>query len=180
MKKILTIGLIGLVLSGVGISTAENTAADAIYLRSEMQSVQSVLSDNIDRFEHLQKMLENNGKSNKSYDEHKNIWMSTILAINAIESICEYENDLLTLFMDLKVFRRAHYFDLRTKSIDASIQQIAIMSEHIKTNHKLMPPDLAELHLYDKLKNNIDSSIEMLRKSKDLILQIRSQESARR
>jgi hypothetical protein len=36
-----------------------------------------------------------------------------------------------------------------------------------------MPPDLAELHLYEKLTKNIDSSIDLLKSGKDLILQLK-------
>jgi hypothetical protein len=38
-----------------------------------------------------------------------------------------------------------------------------------------MPPDLAERQLYDKLKKNIDSSIDLLGKSKDLIMQLKKE-----
>jgi len=180
MKKNVVMCLIGLfVFTAQGLH-AEETSPELLYIQSELQSILSVLSDNIDRFAHLQKMLENSGKNNKSYDEHKNIWMSTTLAINAISSVCEYENDLLTLFMDLKKFRRAHYFEVRTRSLETSIKQITIMSEQIQINHKLMPPDLAELHLFDKLKKNIDSSIDLLNKSKMLILQLKLLESVKK
>jgi hypothetical protein len=47
------------------------------------------------------------------------------------------------------------------------------MSEQIQINNKLMPPDLAERQLYDNLKKNIDSSIDLLEKSKDLIIRLK-------
>ena len=37
----------------------------------------------------------------------------------------------------------------------------------------LMPPDLAERHLYQKLTKNIDSTINLLNSAKDLILQLK-------
>ena len=120
-------------------------------------------------------MLENTGKDDKNYDEHKNIWISTTLAIKAISFVCEYENDLLTLFMDLKEKRRVHYFDVRIRSLETSIKQTIIMSEQIQISNKLMPPDFAERQLYDKLKKNIDSSIDLLEKSKDLIIQLKNE-----
>jgi hypothetical protein len=152
---------------------AQKSSLDELYIKTEIQTVLSGLSDNLDRFEHLRERLGSSGKDNKSYDEHKNIWMSTILAIQAISSICAYENDLLTLLMDLKEHRRVHYLDVRIKSLETSIQQITIMSEQIRINHRLMPPDLAELHLYDKLTKNIDSTIDLLKSGKDLILQLK-------
>jgi len=173
MKKNCTILLISLIVFSAQIINAQKSSLDELYIKSEIQTILSGLSDNLDRFEHLEKRLGSSGKDNKSYDEHKNIWMSTILAIHAISSICEYENDLLTLLMDLKEHRRVHYLDVRIKSLETSIKQITIMSEQIRINHRLMPPDLAELHLYEKLTKNIDSSIDLLKSGKELILQLK-------
>jgi len=179
MKKKCPIWLITLLISLIVFSTqilnAQPSSPDELYIKSEIQTILSTLSDNLNRFEYLQKMLENTGKDDKNYDEHKNIWISTTLAISAISSVCEYENDLLTLFMDLKKKRRAHYFDVRIRSLETSIKQITIMSEQIQINNKLMPPNLAEHQLYDKLKKNIDSSIDLLEKSKNHVSSLRSQ-----
>jgi hypothetical protein len=173
MKKICTILLISLIVLSAQIMNAQKASLDELYIKSEIQTILSGLSDNLSRFEHLQKRLESTGKENKSYDEYKNIWMSTILAIQAISSICEYEYDLLTLFLDLKEHRQVHYIDVRVKSMETSVQEMAIMSEQIRINNRLMPPDLAELHLYEKLKKNIDSSVDLLKSGKDLILQLK-------
>ena len=177
MKKKCPAFLIGLLISLIVFSTqilnAQTSSPDELYIKSEIQTILSMLSDNLNRFEYLQKMFENTGKDDKNYDEYKNIWISTTLAINAIASVCEYENDLLTLFMDLRKKRRVHYFDVRIRSLETSIKQITIMSEQIQINNKLMPPDLAERQLYDNLKKNIDSSIDLLEKSKDLIIKLK-------
>jgi len=165
--------LISLIVFSTQILNAQTSSPDEFYIKSEIQTILSTLSDNLNRFEYLQKMLENTGKDDKNYDEHKNIWISTTLAINAIASVCEYENDLLTLFMDLKEKRRTHYFAVRIRSLETSIKQISIMSEQIQINNKLMPPDLAERQLYDNLKKNIDSSIDLLEKSKGLIIKLK-------
>ncbi|MFZ0483142.1 MAG: hypothetical protein WAL93_07125 [Desulfobacterales bacterium] len=165
--------LISLIVFSTQILNAQTSSPDELYIKSEIQTILSTLSDNLNRFEYLQKMFENTGKDDKNYDEYKNIWISTTLASNAIASVCEYENDLLTLFMDLKEKRRVHYFDVRIRSLETSIKQISIMSEQIQINNKLMPPDLAERQLYDNLKKNIDSSIDLLEKSKDLIIRLK-------
>jgi ABC-type uncharacterized transport system permease subunit len=180
MKKIFVAGLIVFVILAPRVLRAGDISPEVLYIHSELQSVLNVLSDNIDRFEHLQKMLEDTGKDNESYDENKNIWMSTILAIGAISSVCEYENSLLTLFLDLRKSRRAHYFEVRSRSLENSIQQITVMREQIQINHALMPPDLADLHLFENLKKNIDSSIDLLKKSKELIRQLKPLESAQK
>jgi len=173
LKTIRIIAVFSLVVLTVPISGAAKNATDTLYVQSEIQTILSGLSDNLNRFEHLQKMLESTGKDNKSYDEYKNIWLSTILAVQAISSICEYEYELLTLFLDLKEHRRVHYIDVRIKSLETSVQQMAIMSEQIRINHRLMPPGLAELHLYEKLTKNIDSSVGLLKSARDLILQLK-------
>ncbi len=160
---------------GAQMLNAQTSFSDEFYIKSEIQTLLSTLSDNLNRFEYLQEMLENTGKDDKNYDEHKNIWISTTLAIKAISFVCEYENDLLTLFMDLKEKRRVHYFDVRIRSLETSIKQTIIMSEQIQISNKLMPPDFAERQLYDKLKKNIDSSIDLLEKSKDLIIQLKNE-----
>ena len=165
--------LISLIVFSTQILNAQTSSPDELYIKSEIQTILSTLSDNLNRFEYLQKMFENTGKDDKNYDEYKNIWISTTLASNAIASVCEYENDLLTLFMDLKEKRRVHYFDVRIRSLETSIKQISIMSEQIQINNKLMPPDLAERQLYDNLKKNIDSSIDLLEKSKELIIRLK-------
>ena len=76
--------------------------------------------------------------------------------------------------MDLRKSRRAYYFDVRIKSLENSILQIRIMAEQIRINHQLMPPDLAELHLFDRLNKNIDSTIALLKDSKDLLVQLKN------
>ena len=173
MKKIFITGIVGLIVFSSQTLNAEKNKTDKLYIQSEIQTILSGLSDNLNRFEYIQGKLEGSGKNNKSYDEYKNIWLSTILAIQAISSICEYENNLLTLLMDLKKDRQFHYIDIRVKSLETSIQQITIMSEQIRINHQLMPPDLAEIHLFDRLKKNINSSIDLLKNAKDLILQLK-------
>ena len=173
MKRIFIISILGFMLLTAQAWGTEKQATDKLYIQSEIQTILSGLSDNLNRFEHLQKMLESTGKDNKSYDEHKNIWLSTILAIQALSSICEYEYDLLTLLMDLKEHRQVHYLDVRVKSMETSVQQITIMAEQIRINHRLMPPDLAEIHLYKKLTKNIDSTIDLLKSGQDLISQLK-------
>ncbi|MBL6972099.1 MAG: hypothetical protein ISR63_08220 [Desulfobacterales bacterium] len=174
MKKRCSPWVLLLVLFASQAGFAGKNSIDDPYIQSELQTILSGLSDNLNRFEHLQQKLQSSVKDNESYNEHKNIWLSTILAISAISSICEYENDLLVLFMDLRKSRRAHYFDVRIKSLDNSIQEITVMADQIRINHQLMPPDLAELHLFDRLKKNIDATINLLKDSKDLLIQLKT------
>ena len=174
MKRIYMITLLSIVILTAQVRGGDKNVKDVLYTQSEIQTILSGLSDNLNRFEYLQKLLDDTGKNNKIYDEYKNIWLSTLIAIQAISAICEYENDLLSLLMDLKEQRRVHYIALRIKSFEISIQQIAIMSEQIRINHRLMPPDLAEIHLYEKLSKNINSTINLLKRGKVLIAQLKN------
>ena len=137
--------------------------------KPEIQRILSNLSSNLDQFEYLQKKLETSGKNNTSYDENKNIWLSSVLAVQAISSICENEQDLLNLFWDLKSSRRMNYIDVRIRSLDTSIRQLNIMMEQIRINHKLLPPDLAEIDMFNGLKIRVNSTIDLLRSSIALI-----------
>lgn len=99
--------LISLIVFSSQILNAQTSSPNELYVKSEIQTILSTLSDNLNRFEYLQKLFENTGKDDKNYDEYKNIWISTTLAINAIASVCEYENELLTLPPDEPVVMTA-------------------------------------------------------------------------
>ena len=143
-------------------------------LKLEVQSVLADLADNLDRFELFQKQLEASGRNSKGYDENKNVWLSTVLAVQALSSICENEQDLLHLFWDLKKHRRSNYYDVRIKSLTTSIAQARAMLEQIRINHRLLPPDLSEIDLFSKINENANATIELLEKSILLINKIQS------
>ena len=66
MKRFFFIGILGFILLTSQVWGAEKKATDTLNIQSEIQTVLSGLSDNLNRFEHLQKMLESTGKDNKS------------------------------------------------------------------------------------------------------------------
>lgn len=148
---------------------AKKAGQNKLDVKLKMESILSGLSRNLDQFEQMQKRLETSGVNNASYDENKNIWLSTVLAVQAIASICENEQDLLHLFWDLKKARRDQFITIRIKSLETSIQQITTMMEQIRINHRLLPPDLAEIDLFNRLQKNANSTIELLRSSIVLI-----------
>ena len=146
-------------------------------LKLEVQSVLADLADNLDRFELFQKQLEASGRNSRGYDENKNIWLSTVLAVQALSSICENEQDLLHLFWDLKKHRRSNYYAVRIKSLNTSIAQAGTMLEQIGINHRLLPPDLSEIDLFSKINKNASATIELLEKSILLIHRLQSIQS---
>ncbi len=138
-------------------------------VKAEVQSSLTNLSHYLDQFELFQKKLDASGQNHRSYDENKNIWISTVLAVQAISSICENEQDLLNLFWDLRKSRRVQYVNIRIRSLETSIQQIHNMMEQIRINHRLLPPDLAEIHLLNKIAKNAEATIALFQSSIALI-----------
>ena len=155
----------------IGAKTGDQIEPNA---KLEVQSILLDLSQNLDQFELFQKKLEASGQNHKSYDENKNIWISTVLAVQAIASICENEQDLLNLFWDLRKSRRVQYVTIRIRSLETSIQQIQNMMEQIRINHRLLPPGLAEIHLFNKITNRAESTIALFQASIALIDKHRS------
>ncbi len=92
-----------------------------------------------------------------------------MLSLSAIGAICEYENDLLTLYMELKEKNRKHFYDVRRMSLETSIQQITIMNRQIEINHALITHVAKEQKFISAEKELILSSISLLRQSLDVI-----------
>ena len=177
MKRIfLILFILSIVFSTSSIS-AQPASQDEQDIKREVQSILSDLADNLNQFELFQKKLEASGENNRGYDENKNIWLSTVLAVQALSSICENEQDLLHLFWDLKKHRRSAYYDVRIKSLNTSITQIMIMLDQIRINHALLSPGLAEIDLFAKINENAGATAELFEKSILLIKKMRSIQS---
>jgi hypothetical protein len=145
---------------------------------AQLEQVTAALSDTIDRFDHLQDELMNLGRANERYSEQKNIWLSSVLTVAAISAVCEYEADLTTLFMDLKEKNRRHYFDVRIKSLETSIQQVNIMIEQIGINHSLITHSPDEMPLVEREKRLVTGARDLLNRGLELMLQWRQMSRA--
>ena len=174
MKHICLILFLVSIMASPNSIRAQQSSHDEHELKLEVQSILSDLSDILNKFELFQKKLEASGKINSGYDENKNIWLSTVLAVQALASICENEQDLLHLFWDLKKHRRSKYYDARIRSLNTSIQHITIMLDQIRINHALLPPDLSEIDLFSKISENARATVELFEKSIFLIKKARS------
>jgi hypothetical protein len=157
----------GLLFSATAFS--ENPPATFAQAQEQMDQITTSLSRNIDLFEDIRHRLMDLGQANANYDEQKNIWLSAMLSLAAIGAICEYENDLLTLFMELKEKNRKHFYDVRRMSLETSIEQITIMNRQIEINHALITHVAKEQKFINAEKDLILSSISLLRKSLDVI-----------
>jgi hypothetical protein len=125
----------------------------------------------IDQFENIQSNLDESGRANADYNEQKNIFLSSILGIGAISAICEYERDLLTLFLDMREQNRMKYQEVRIESLEASIKQIDIMHKQIQINRSILPPEFFAKPLLEKETEMILSAIDLLKRC---ITQLRS------
>jgi hypothetical protein len=109
------------------------------------------------------------GQAYANNDEQKNIWLSAMLSLSAIGAICEYENDLLTLFMKLKDKNRKYFYEVRRLSLETSIQKFSIMTRQIEITHSLIHHSMKEQKLIDTEKDLILSSTGLLRRSISII-----------
>ena len=151
------------------VALSAESPANLAEVQQKMDDITTALSRNINLFEGIRDRLAGLGQANANYDEQKNIWLSSFLTLSAISAICEYENDLLTLFMELKEKNRGHFYEVRMMSLETSIQQIAIMNRQIEINHRLITHEAQEKKLIDTEKKLILSSSDLLQKSLALI-----------
>lgn len=153
----------------------QNPPANFTAVQAEMDGILEALGSNIDRFEAIKNRLMDLGRANADYDEQKNIWLSSNLTLAAISAICQYENDLLTLFMDLREKNRRHYDAVRVESLETSIRQITIMYRQMQINNGLITPGKAEQKIIETENGLIESSLDLLKRSLDLIRSLEGQ-----
>jgi len=150
-------------------SLSQKKPHETLAILKKADAILAALSDNIDRLENIQNDLEKMSIANENYNEQKNIWLSSVLSISTIKSICEYEHALLTLFMDLRGKNRSRYYDVRHRSLATSAQQINIMYEQIKINHALISHDSSERYIIEKEKYTIQTTLDLFKQSIDLV-----------
>ena len=148
-------------------STANNLLAQEkpvrfSYIRSSLEEVVSKLSSNIKAFEDILVKMDESAKANQNYNEQKNIFLSSQLAITTITSILQYNRDLLVLFGDMKEKNRKKFYEVRIESLETSIKQINIMHKQIQINYTISPPDFFEQASANVERKVIMSSIASL------------------
>lgn len=137
---------------------------------SDFQEVLIQLSSAQTRFDVLLKHLDDSREANSAYDEYKNVWLATTVAISAAAAICEYETDQLTLFLELKEIRRRHYAGVRTASLENSVRQMRLMMDQIAISEGLFPAKLEQRELMSQIRQQMTSVIDYLEKSRALVL----------
>jgi hypothetical protein len=133
-------------------------------IRPELESVTEQLSAHINLFEDILNKMDASAKANQRYNEQKNIFLSSQLAITTIVAILEYNRDLMVLFGDLKDENRKKFYGIRIESLETSVKQIKNMYKQILINYTIFPSDFFEQALVNAERRTIMSSIASLEK----------------
>ena len=162
MKKIITFVLLMSVSLIPQSLVAKNSPTKFTDILPKLENILLDLSSNGDRFENILSTMNTTGKANQSYTQQKNIFLSSVLAISTISAICEYERDLMTLFIDLREKNRQKYFDVRIESLEIAVKQINTMYKQIQINYTILPQNYFEAPLVRKEQLTIQSTVDLL------------------
>ncbi len=169
MKKIPGVIILFFIIAVQSVLAAQSQPVRFTDIQPELEANLAALSDNVDEFEAIQRAMEASSKANENYNQQKNIFLSSMLAISTISAVCEYETDLLTLFIDLKEKNRSKYYDVRVKSLETSVVQIENMYRQIQINYTIFPPHFFEAPLVRNERLAILSAISRLNRCSELL-----------
>jgi hypothetical protein len=141
MRKALCALTCLIIVLGPGVLIGGEKAVRFSDVQSDLDSEIAKLSAHINMFEYVLNKMDVSARANQNYDEQKNIFLSSQLAITTITAILEYNRDLLVLFGDLKEKNRNKYYQVRIESLETSINQINNMHNQIQINYKILSPD---------------------------------------
>ena len=153
-------------------ATAWSSPTEFAEIRPELEAILSDLSTNLDAFDDLQLNMDKSAKANTNYNQQKNIFLSSMLAITTISAVCQYERDLLTLFIDLRAKNRVKFYDVRIQSLENSVRQIENMHRQIQINYTIFPPNFFEAPLIRKERLTIQSSLSLLNRCREILLSV--------
>ncbi len=169
MKKILEVIILLLLLAAPPAPAAQSQPVRFSDIQPELEANLSALSGTIEQFEAIQRAMDASGKANENYNQQKNIFLSSMLAISTISTICEYETSLLTLFIDLKEKNRRKYYEVRIRSLETSVRQIETMYRQIQINYTIFPPNFFEAPLVRNERLAIEAAIKRLNRCSELL-----------
>ena len=170
-RNLLFIFLAGMLVFAPELPAQDNSAGFSD-VQPELENILASLSKNIDVLESIQQKMDASAKANENYNQQKNIFLSSTLAIATISAICEYERDLLTLFIDLREKNRNKFFDVRIESLETSARQIENMYRQIQINYTIFPANIFEAPLIRKERLSIESSITLLGRCRQLLISV--------
>ena len=141
---------------------AQNNSVKFSDILPQLEDILSNLSSNINQFENILNAMDSSGKANQDYTQQKNIFLSSVLAISTVSAICEYERDLMVLFIDLREKNRQKFYEVRIESLEEAVRQIHTMHKQIQINYTILPPNFFEAPLVRKERLTIESTIDLL------------------
>ena len=169
MKKILGVIILLFLIAVQNAPATQNQPVRFSDILPELEANLAALADNIEQFEAIQRAMDVSGKTNDNYTQQKNIFLSSLLAIATISAVCEYETDLLTLFIDLKEKNRSKYYGVRIKSLETSVMQIENMYQQIQINYTIFPPNFFEAPIVRNERLAIQTAIKRLKRCSELL-----------
>jgi len=174
MRKVLflLIGLAIVLIPALLLGTEKDVRFTDV--QPDLETAIARLSRHINIFEGVLNKMDASARANQNYNEQKNIFLSSQLAITTITAILEYNRDLLVLFGDLRAKNRKKFYEVRIESIETSIKQINNMHKQIQINYTILPPDFFEPALVNTERETILSSIASLETCIDLLKSVNS------
>ncbi len=169
MRKIITFALLMFVSLIPQPLSAQNNPVKFTDILPQLENILMDLSSNINQFENILSTMDTSAKANQNYNQQKNIFLSSVLAISTISTICEYERDLMTLFIDLREKNRQKFYDVRIESLETAVRQINTMQKQIQINYTILPPNFFEAPLVRKERITIQSTIDLMNQIIELL-----------
>ncbi|UCG09417.1 MAG: hypothetical protein JSV83_12440 [Desulfobacterales bacterium] len=169
MRKIITFALLMFVSLIPQPLSAQNNPVKFTDILPQLENILMDLSSNINQFENILSTMDTSAKANQNYNQQKNIFLSSVLAISTISTICEYERDLMTLFIDLREKNRQKFYDVRIESLETAVRQINTMQKQIQINYTILPPNFFESPLVRKERITIQSTIDLMNQIIELL-----------
>jgi hypothetical protein len=169
MKRALCLLVYSIVVLGSCIGSGKENPVRFADIRPDLESEIEKMSTYINIFEDVLNRMDASAKANQNYNEQKNIFLSSQLAIQTIMGILEYNRDLVVLFGDLREKNREKFFEVRIESLQSSINLIKNMHKQIQVNYSILPPDFFEQTLVNAEYRAITSSIAALEACVELL-----------
>lgn len=169
MKRVLCLLFYSILVLSSCIGSANENPVRFADIRPDLELEIEKVSTYINIFEDVLNRMDASAKANQNYNEQKNIFLSSQLAIQTIMGILEYNRDLVVLFGDLREKNREKFYEVRIESLESSINLINNMHKQIQINYAILPPDFFEQTLVNTEHKVIMSSIASLEACVELL-----------
>ena len=173
MKRVLCLLFYSILVLSSCIGSANENPVRFADIRPDLELEIEKVSTYINIFEDVLNRMDASAKANQNYNEQKNIFLSSQLAIQTIMGILEYNRDLVVLFGDLREKNREKFYEVRIESLESSINLINNMHKQIQINYAILPPDFFEQTLVNTEHKVIMSSIASLEACVELLKSVK-------